>query len=114
MRYKPSPDVRRQQVAMWQFSTRVAGHWWERMRSGEDDQSAISYVTITVDEVTNTLQLQGWSYDIDGNPMAEWKTIVTSALLGKEAKIHYRWEGGARAAARTNFRGWRVYRIRRR
>lgn len=94
MRYKPSADVRRQQVAMWQFSTRVAGHWWERMRSGEDDQSAISYVTITVDEVMNTPQLQGWSYDIDGNPMAEWKTIVTSALLGKEAKIHYRWEGG--------------------
>jgi len=94
VRYKPSPDVRRDQAALWQFSTRVAGHWWERMRAGEDDKSAISYVTITVDAVTNTPQLQGWSYGVGGETMADWKTVVTGAILGKEAKIHYRWEGG--------------------
>jgi hypothetical protein len=25
--------------------------------------------------------------------MAGWKTVVTSAILGREAKIHFRWEG---------------------
>jgi predicted nucleotide-binding protein len=93
VRYKPSPDVRGKQAALWQFSTRVAGHWWERMRTGEDDKTAISYVTITVDEATNTPQLHGWSYGRGGEPMADWKTVVTGAILEKEPKIHYRWEG---------------------
>ncbi|MGA9536921.1 MAG: nucleotide-binding protein [Desulfobacterales bacterium] len=93
VRYKPSPDVRRDQAALWQFCTRLAGHWWERMRTGEDDKSAISYVTITVDEVTNTPQLHGWSYGLEGEPLADWKTVVTGTILGKEAEIHYRWKG---------------------
>ena len=93
VRYKPPPAVRRDQVALWRFSTRVAGHWWERIRAGEDDRSAISYVTITVDEVTNTPQVHGWAYGIEGEHLADWKTVVTGAILGKEAEIHYRWEG---------------------
>lgn len=93
VRYKPSRDVRRDQEALWRFSTRVAGHWWERIRAGEDDRSAISYVTITVDEVTNAPQLHGWGYGVGGEPMADWKTVVTGAILGTEAKIHYRWQG---------------------
>lgn len=93
VRYKPSSDVRRGQADLWKFSSRVTGHWWERMRAGEDDKSAISYVTITVDEVTNTPQLHGWSYDLGGEPIANWKSVITGIMLGKEVEIHYRWEG---------------------
>jgi Predicted nucleotide-binding protein containing TIR-like domain len=93
VRYRPSADVREEQEALWRFSTRVAGHWWERMRTGEDERSAISYVTITVDEVTNTPHLEGWSYGKEGEHLADWNTVLTGAILGKQAKIHYRWEG---------------------
>jgi hypothetical protein len=68
IRYKPPRDVRRSQEALWRFSSRVAGHWWERMRPGEDDKSALSYVTITVDEVTNTPHIHGWAYGLGGEP----------------------------------------------
>ena len=93
LRYKPSAEVRRSQTELWRFSTRVAGHWWERMRKGEDDKSAISYVTVTVDEITNTPRLEGWAYGLDGDHLADWSSVVSGAILGKQAKIHYRWEG---------------------
>ena len=92
-RYKPAMEVRQDQEALWRCASRVAGHWWERMRSGEDDMSALSYVTITVDEVTNTPHLQGWAYGQDGTPLAGWKSVVTGVTLGEETKIYYRWEG---------------------
>ncbi len=92
VRYKPSPDVRRDQEALWRFSARVAGHWWERIRKGEDDSSALSYLTITLDEITNTPQLCGTAYGLRGEHMADWKTVGAAVVL-KEAAIHYRWEG---------------------
>ncbi|MGZ8268801.1 MAG: TIR domain-containing protein [Burkholderiales bacterium] len=93
VRYKPSPEVRRGQEALWRFSRRVAGHWWERMRAGEDDKSALSYVAFGIDETTNTPQLHGWAYDSRGEPMADWRSVVTGAILGDQPSIHYRWEG---------------------
>ena len=91
-RYKPSADARREQEALWRFSTRVAGHWWERIRKSEDDHSALSYVTMTVDEATNTPALRGWAYGLDGRFLAEWHSVVTGVAV-KEFKIYYRWEG---------------------
>lgn len=92
-RYAPSSRVRQDQDALWRFSQHFAGHWWERMREGEDDMSALSYVTVTVNEVTNTPHMYGWTYDKSGKPMADWETIVTGVVLGAEPEIHYRWEG---------------------
>lgn len=93
-RYAPSIKVRENQDAFWRFSHRFAGHWWERMRKGEDDMSALSYVTVTVNEVTNTPYMRGWTYDKSGEPLADWWTVITGVVLGNEPKIHYRWEGG--------------------
>lgn len=92
-RNAPSTRVREDQDALWRFSRRFAGHWWERMRVGEDDLSALSYVTVTVNEVTNTPHMHGWVYDKSGEPMADWGSVITGVVLGEEPKIHYRWEG---------------------
>jgi hypothetical protein len=92
-RFKPSPRVREDQAALWRFCRRIAGHWWERMRDGEDDKSALSYITMTVDEVTNTPHMSGWAYSKVGEPMADWESVITGVGLGKEPKIHYRWKG---------------------
>jgi len=105
VRYKPSQETRRGQEALWHFSRQLAGHWWERMRVGEDDKSALSYVTITIDEVTNNPSFQGWAYDRDGEPMADWNSVVAGAILGAEPIIHYHWEGEHDAQTGQKFGG---------
>ncbi|HEX6766616.1 MAG TPA: nucleotide-binding protein [Polyangiaceae bacterium] len=93
VRYKPPRDVREAQDALWRFACTIAGPWWERMRAGEDDKSAISYVRVTVDPVTNDPCLYGYAYDQAGEFLAEWHTVVTGATLKPPATIYYRWEG---------------------
>jgi len=92
-RYKAAPQVRERQAALWLFSHRFAGHWWERMRDGEEGRSALSYVTVTVDEVTNTPHLQGLVFDSNGAAMADWETVVSGVVVDGPPRIHYRWEG---------------------
>ena len=91
-RPKPTPALREEQEKLWRFSTRLSGHWWERMREGEDDNSALSYVTISVDEVTNTPRLEGESWLLSGKSLARWWSVTTGVSL-KENKVFYRWEG---------------------
>jgi len=92
-RYKPSPKVREGQESLWRFSGRFAGQWWERMKKGEDDKSALSYLTVTVDEVTNTPRIEGKAFARSGKPLADWKTINTGVLLAGRRTVFYRWEG---------------------
>ncbi|UCF91815.1 MAG: nucleotide-binding protein [Desulfobacterales bacterium] len=104
-RYKPARKVREGQAALWRFSSRLAGHWWERMRDGEDDASALSYVTITVDEVTNTPRLEGKSYGKSGEPFADWHSVTTGVVLGSQPTVFYRWEGGQERAYGQTYAG---------
>lgn len=104
-RYKPSRKVREGQVELWQFSSRLAGRWWERIREGEDDSSALSYVTITVDEVTNTPKLKGESYDESGKPFAEWHSVTAGVVPGMEPVVFYRWEGEQERAYGQTYAG---------
>jgi hypothetical protein len=93
VRYKPSPKVREDQEALWRFSSRFAGEWWERMKKNEDDKSALSYLTITVDEVTNTPQIRGKAFSRSGKALADWETINSGVLLAGRRTVFYRWEG---------------------
>jgi hypothetical protein len=67
------------------------------MRKGEDDKSAVSFVTFTVDPATNTPHLVGTAYDLnDGRRIADWESVSTGVLLprdGERAKLFYRWTG---------------------
>jgi hypothetical protein len=92
-RFKPSRRSREEHEALWRFNTRIAGHWWERMRAGEDDMSALTYMTVKVDEVRNTPALHGDVYDLDGTRLAEWTSVVCGVVLGDRPVIYYRWEG---------------------
>jgi len=51
-RYKPDAAVRALQQRRWHFLRRIEGPWWERMRTGDDDASALSQVTISADPTT--------------------------------------------------------------
>lgn len=100
VRYKPNRKAREQQEALWRFSRRVMGHWWERMRDGEDDQSALSYVALTTDETTGMLHLEGQAYGLAGRPLAGWESIASRIVLGTKPKIQYLW-GGQRMGTRA-------------
>lgn len=91
-RYRPDRDQRRFQQQRWQFLRRIEGLWWERMRDGDDDQSALSLVRIELDPVTNSPVLGGDAYGLDGTRLAEWN--ATAGLeLGDKPTLHYRWQG---------------------
>jgi len=92
-RCKPTPAVRRNQEALWHFSNRFAGNWWERMRRGEDDKSALSYLSVSVDEVTYTPKIKGKAYGLRGERLADWWTVTTGVVLGEKPRVFYRWEG---------------------
>jgi Predicted nucleotide-binding protein containing TIR-like domain len=97
-RLKAGPEVRRYQEVLWRCGTRLVGHFWERMRLGEDDKSAISYVTVTLDESTNTPHLEAQAYGLDGSHLAGWHTVGSMLTLGeshqgRDITIRYRWEG---------------------
>lgn len=92
-RYKPKRETREEQENLWRFSESISGYWWERMRKGEDDRSAISYLKITVDPVTNTPCLEGRAYDREGKPMADWHSMATGVVMSGSPIVYYRWEG---------------------
>jgi len=93
-RSKPSPAVREARESLWRFSTRFSGHWWERIRSGEDDRSALSYLTVSIDELTNTPKLSGKVFGLAGERLADWSTVTSGVLLSEgPPQVHYRWEG---------------------
>jgi len=92
-RYKPSGAVRAEQESLWRFSNAISGYWWERMRAGEGGNSAISYLNISVDPVTNTPCLKGNAHGLDGAAMAEWHSVATGVVFSGTPIVFYRWEG---------------------
>jgi hypothetical protein len=93
VRFRPSPELRRRQEELWRFSSQVAGQWWERMRSHDDDQSALSHVTVTMDPVTCEPRLDGVGYSLDASVRTEWHSVITGVTFGDMPKIYYAWEG---------------------
>lgn len=93
LRYKPDEAVRRQQRELWLFARRIEGGWWERMREGEDEASALSYVEVRLEPATNSVSLHGQAYGRDARPLADWESVVAGVVLGPQPRIFYRWQG---------------------
>jgi hypothetical protein len=45
------------------------------MRQGEDDKSALSYVTVTVDDLMNTPRIAGKAVGLSGGSLADWWSV---------------------------------------
>lgn len=94
LRYRPDRQARREQEMVWRFSSRLEGHWWERVADGEDDGSCLSYVTVSVDPATNTPVLDGKSYTRSGKSHGDWRSVTTGVDLdGSKPKVFYQWGG---------------------
>ncbi|MGE3511710.1 MAG: nucleotide-binding protein [Vicinamibacterales bacterium] len=92
-RHKPTEAAQAARHELWRFSNRIAGCWWERMRQGEDDKSALSFVTIPVDDVTGGPVMRGDAFGLDGETLGAWQTVTTAVTLGRRPRILYYWEG---------------------
>lgn len=105
VRYKPALDIRTHQASLWKLCSRLAGHWWSRIAQEKDTRSAISYVRITVDPVTNTPRLQGETFGPKGASIAKWESVVSGVVQGSPTKLYYRWQGENAAAHAQVFGG---------
>jgi len=92
-RFKPTPQIRSLQDELFQFSRAFEGHWWERMRTGDDEGTALSYVTVTTDSITNSPRFQGIVFGRRGVQLASWQTIIAGAQQDDGWQVFYRWEG---------------------
>jgi hypothetical protein len=75
---------------MADFSSRIAGHWWEWIRPG--DSSALSLVEIRPETSTSTVKMKGSAYRTDGEIVALWESIA-SCINWDERKVFYYWRG---------------------
>lgn len=89
-RYKLSRDALLIQSAIRKFCGKVEGAWWERVITV--DFSAISFFQIEQDLLHNSVGLIGKSYDIKGNQVANWKSLI-GRVEKDETRIVYHWKG---------------------
>ena len=99
LRYKPSPQVREDQVKLWRFSSQVAGNWWQaierRDRTGRKKTAPVvelSHVTLGSDPMTNLPTLEGKTYNAKGEKAGSWKSVAVGVVL-PDRRIYYQWEG---------------------
>jgi hypothetical protein len=92
-RSKPARTVQAERERLWRISAGFAGQWWERIRQGQDDRSALSYLTITIDELTNTPKFQAQVFDLAGGRLADWWSVTSAVMLAAKPRVLYRWEG---------------------
>lgn len=90
IRYKVSPDASAAQRALRAFLDRLQGTWWERIAFG--GKHWLSFFQIDFDEILNSVQLRGVSYDADGALIAHWSSVV-ARVSKDESKILYQWQG---------------------
>lgn len=90
VRHKLSPDAGAAQAAMRAFFDRLKGAWWERITLG--GKHWLSFFQIELDDLYNSVQLRGRSYDTEGALIAHWSSLV-ARVSKEERKILYHWQG---------------------
>jgi len=72
------------------FCKKIAGEWWEKVTPA--DSTALSKFKIRFDLLTNTVCMNGTTYDIKGDMVAEWWTEASCINL-TYSKVFYYWKG---------------------
>lgn len=89
-RYKFSREVLGTQAAIRHFCESIEGAWWERI--AREDSSVLSFFRIEIDDVFNSVSLNGDSYDREGGHVAKWKSVLTR-IDQDENRLLYNWGG---------------------
>jgi hypothetical protein len=72
------------------FCKRITGEWWEKVIPFKS--TALSIFRVRFDLLTNTVHMNGISYDIEGDMVAEWWTEASCISL-TDSKVFYYWKG---------------------
>ena len=90
LRFKVRPQAQAELAANRELCGKIAGAWWERIKS--DDDVGLSFFTISFDPPTATIDLRGTGYGSEGAPIAEWRSEMVR-LYPVEKRITYLWKG---------------------
>ena len=78
-------ELERERQAVRRFCERVAGAWWERI-AGE----GIGFFQIRMDELHNSVRLEGSFYNVDGFFVADWYSVAARVLDDKKMIVYLR------------------------
>ena len=75
------------------FCSRIAGSWWELVQSNDPEEPvSISFFRIEPANRRTNVWMEGESFDEDGNPVANWKTLA-AGIRPDQRIVYYSWEG---------------------
>jgi hypothetical protein len=73
-----------------EFCKKITGEWWEKVTPS--DSTALGLFDIKHDFLTNTIIMKGFTYDTNGESVAEWSTEASCIRLA-DSKVFYYWKG---------------------
>jgi hypothetical protein len=102
-RHKLSAHALAVRAATRSFYDGIRGAWWERTTIG--GKISMSFLQIDFDDVYDSVQLRGRSYDTEGSLIAHWNSVIVWNLKD-EKKILYHWVGWHPASPNERFHGF--------
>ncbi len=91
-RFPITQEIQTQRDIITEFCQKVAGAWWQIFRGDSPHKESICYFTIKPEEITNTVYMNGQSFDSSGEEIGWWKSIATRIRV-PEREILFLWEG---------------------
>ena len=90
-------DIVHQREILQKFCSRVTGGWWQRILEESVEEKgktkrSLSFVKFEPDEVTNEVQIRGYTYDEDGLFLGKWESIAVGVIVKQNPKILYYWK----------------------
>ena len=89
VRLKKTPEMEIESRLVNNFCDRVAGTWWGRQWA---DEVRLSLFRISLDQETGTVQLDGDTFDKNGQLFGQWRTVATG-IRAREGTLFFIWEG---------------------
>jgi len=89
-RQKYSAEEKSEIRTVREFCGRIAGIWWQQMTS--DDEVRLSLFRITPDNGMHTVQMEGDSFDREGDLVAHWRSVA-AGVRASDKTLFYSWQG---------------------
>jgi hypothetical protein len=86
--FAPFSEVSAAQQAANSFSDRVKGEWWECITV--DDRYSLGHFQIKLEELYNSVQMEGRVYDAEGILEAHWRSTAAAVDTGDRKIIYVR------------------------
>ena len=86
----------------FEFCNKITGYWWECIKN--DENVALSFLTIQYDEELLILKLEGRTFNSNGDYVAFWES-KSSGIHFDEQRLFYSWVGWHPSSPSSPFEG---------